>query len=216
MSKALVLFSGGQDSTTCLVWAKNRFDEIVAVTFDYGQRHDIELECAQKIAQQLGVEHIIQDLDVLNDLCPTALTRENIEIAWSDNLPNTFVPGRNLVFLSFAGIIAYQRGISDIVSGVCQTDFSGYPDCREHFIKSLEQTMKLALDFGFVFHTPLMHLSKKETVLLMRKHGGLKLLGHSHTCYEGKRPACGKCPACLLRIKGFLEAGIEDPLQYEL
>lgn len=216
MKKALVVFSGGQDSTTCLCWALKHFDSVESISFDYGQRHKIELECAKAIAEKLDIAHTILDLRLLQQLTKNALTHENIPIEWNDSLPSTFVPARNLHFLSFAATKAYENGINDIVAGVCQTDFSGYPDCRDKFVRSLEQTLRLALLKPIVLHTPLMFLTKKETVLLMRDLGMLDLLAFSHTCYYGKRPACGICPACKLRLKGFYEAQIADPLEYEI
>ena len=213
--RALVLFSGGQDSTACLAWALNNFDEVIAFTFDYDQRHKIELIQALKICKMLDVEQETMKIDIFSQLSENSLTHD-LEITPGTNskLPSTFVPGRNLVFLSLAAAKAYQLGIKDIVIGVCQTDYSGYPDCRENFIKSMEKTISLSMDTEFRIHTPLMFLSKGETVLMMNDLGKLDWLKETHTCYEGKRPACGKCPACLLRLKGFEEAGIQDPLAY--
>ena len=163
--KAVVVFSGGQDSTTCLFWAKKTFKEVVAVTFDYNQRHKQEIECAQAIAKETGVEHYILDMELLNQLAPNALTRNNIAVKDGENgeLPSTFVPGRNLLFLSFAAVLASQVGAKHLVTGVSETDFSGYPDCRDSFIKSLNVTINLAMDQNFVIHTPLMWLDKAET-----------------------------------------------------
>jgi len=213
--RALVLFSGGQDSTAFLAWALNNFDEVIAFTFDYDQRHKIELIQALKICKMLDVEQEAMKIDIFSQLSENSLTHD-LEITPGTNskLPSTFVPGRNLVFLSLAAAKAYQLGIKDIVIGVCQTDYSGYPDCRENFIKSMEKTISLSMDTEFRIHTPLMFLSKGETVLMMNDLGKLDWLKETHTCYEGKRPACGKCPACLLRLKGFEEAGIQDPLAY--
>ena len=215
MRKALVVFSGGQDSTTCLCWALKHFDSVSAISFDYSQRHKIELECAKNITKKLNVTHAIFDLRILSQLTKNALTHEELEIKWNEQLPSTFVPARNLHFLSFAATHAYENGINDIVTGVCQTDFSGYPDCRDEFIRSLERTLQLALLKPVAIHTPLMFLTKKETVEFMHDLGMLDLLALSHTCYYGKRPACGLCPACKLRLKGFQEAEISDPLEYE-
>lgn len=213
---ALVVFSGGQDSTTCLLLALRDFDSVLAVTFDYGQRHRVELECAKKIVRMKHVSHTIVDISALGKITENALTRDTIKIETSDgSIPTTFVDGRNLLFLSYAAILAKKHGIHDIVAGMCQTDFSGYPDCRRVFIDSLEKTLRLAMEYDFTIHTPLMFLTKKESVLLMKDLNGLPLLAQTHTCYYGKRPACGKCPACLLRLKGFREAGIADPLEYE-
>jgi len=217
MSTALVLFSGGQDSTTCLAWALNRFDRVFALTFDYGQRHKIEIEQAKKIAKIVGVEHAVLNIDLFSKLSKNALTHDEVEIdAGSESqLPSTFVPGRNLIFLSVAAMKAYQLGISNIVTGVCQTDYSGYPDCRDEFVKSMEHTASLAMDKEFRIHTPLMFMTKAETVTMIQDLGRLDWLKESHTCYEGLRPACGKCPACLLRLKGFQEVNIQDPLAYQ-
>jgi len=215
--KALVVFSGGQDSTTCLAWAKKEFSAVETITFDYGQRHKIELESAKKITKIAKVSQEVVKIDLFSKLTANALTDPSITInqGSKDQLPSTFVPGRNLIFLSIAAIYAKQRGIKDIITGVCQTDYSGYPDCRDQFIKSLEQTLNFSMDENFHLHTPLMFLSKKETVEMMQQLGQIELLKHSHTCYNGTRPACGKCPACKLRLKGFKEAGITDPLKYE-
>ncbi len=217
-NKALVVLSGGQDSTTCLYWALDRFGvgNVSAVTFDYGQRHRIEIECARRIADAAGVQHTLLPIDSFAALGGDALTDDTIdvqtEIDDETGLPNTFVPGRNLIFLTFAAAHAWQRGIGNLVTGVAQTDYSGYPDCREETMRSLEKTLRLGMESDVVIHTPLMHLSKKETVELARDVGALDAMALTHTCYNGKRPPCGECPACVLRAKGFEEAGIEDPL----
>lgn len=164
--KALVVFSGGQDSTTCLFWAKKRYKEVVAVSFDYNQKHKLELECAKDICKKHGVEHHILDMKLLNQLAPNSLTRADMKVdedAPKDGPPNTFVDGRNLLFLSFAAVFAKQRGINNIITGVSQSDFSGYPDCRDVFIKSLNVTLNLAMDYQFVLITPLMWIDKAET-----------------------------------------------------
>ena len=216
--KALVVLSGGQDSTTCLYWAIDRFgrDHVESLTFDYGQRHRIELECAARVAGFAAVPNTRLPIDTFAALGGDALTDASVAVQSgvddSTGLPNTFVPGRNLIFLTFAAAFAYRRGIADLVTGVAQTDFSGYPDCREETIASLQHTLRLGMEFDVTIHTPLMHLSKKETVLLARDLGALPALAHSHTCYNGQRPPCGRCPACELRAKGFAEAGVEDPL----
>lgn len=214
---AIILLSGGQDSTTCLAWAQKKFDKLYAITFDYGQRHKKELQAAKKIAQLEKIPLKIQKINLFKELTKNALTnhRQKITTGNQANLPSTFVPGRNLVFLSIAAIYARQLNIPNLVTGVCQTDYSGYPDCRETFVKSLEKTLSLAMDFQFKIYTPLMHLTKAETVKLIKKLGKLQLLKYSHTCYEGLNPACGKCPACKLRLKGFKEAGIQDPVHYK-
>ncbi|MEK8200328.1 MULTISPECIES: 7-cyano-7-deazaguanine synthase QueC [Lysinibacillus] len=207
--KAIVVFSGGQDSTTCLFWAKERFKEIEAVTFDYGQRHRLEIECAKVITEELGVKHHILDMSLLNQLAPNALTRQDIEVKDGENgeLPSTFVPGRNLLFLSFAGILASQVGAKHIVTGVCETDFSGYPDCRDIFIKSLNVTLNLSMNDSFVIDTPLMWLNKAQTWELADQLGALEFVRErTLTCYNGViADGCGECPACNLRKKGLDE-----------
>ncbi len=216
--KALVVLSGGQDSTTCLYWAIDRFglDAVSTITFDYGQRHRIELECAQRVAEFAGVENVILPIDTFAALGGDALTDPDIDVEQDvdaeTGLPNTFVPGRNLVFLTFAAAYAWQRDIGHLVTGVAQTDYSGYPDCREGTITALQHSLRLGMESEITIHTPLMHLSKRETVELARDLDALPALAHTHTCYNGQRPPCGVCPACELRAKGFAEAGIEDPL----
>jgi len=213
---AIIVFSGGQDSTTCLIWALKNFKKVLAISFDYQQRHTIELQCAQKITQIQKIEHIILELPLLRYITNNALTNRLIKISHKSNEspPNTFVDGRNHLFLTYAAIIAKQRNIHNIITGVCQTDENDYPDCRANFINSLEKTLSLAMDYNFSILTPLMYLSKKETVMLMKKLGNINLLKETHTCYEGLRPACGVCPSCKLRLKGFQEAKIKDPLLY--
>ncbi|MGE7090483.1 7-cyano-7-deazaguanine synthase QueC [Lysinibacillus sp. NPDC048646] len=205
--KAIVVFSGGQDSTTCLFWAQERFEEVEAVTFDYGQRHILEIECAKEIAAELGVTHHILDMSLLNQLAPNALTRQDIEVEDGEDggLPSTFVPGRNLLFLSFAGVLASQVGAKHIVTGVCETDFSGYPDCRDIFIKSLNVTLNLSMDDSFVIDTPLMWLNKAQTWELADQLGALEFVRErTLTCYNGViADGCGECPACKLRKKGL-------------
>ncbi|MGJ3205965.1 7-cyano-7-deazaguanine synthase QueC [Geobacillus thermoleovorans] len=206
--KAVVVFSGGQDSTTCLFWAKKQFGEVEAVTFDYGQRHRREIDVAQAIAAELGVRHTVLDLSLLGQLAPNALTRRDIAIEQKKGeLPTTFVDGRNLLFLSFAAVFAKQRGARHIVTGVCETDFSGYPDCRDVFIKSLNVTLNLAMDYEFVIHTPLMWLTKAETWKLADELGALEFIRtKTLTCYNGIiADGCGECPACVLRKRGLDE-----------
>jgi len=214
--RALVVLSGGQDSTTCLYWAIGKFGQanVEAVTFDYGQRHRIELDCAKKIAAKAGIPQCELPIDTFAALGGNSLTDTDIDVAEGadGDLPNTFVPGRNLIFLTFAAAHAWQRDITNIVTGVAQTDYSGYPDCRQETIDSLSNTLRLGMDRAFTLHTPLMNLSKKETVLLAQELGAIEAMALTHTCYEGQRPPCGQCPACVLRAKGFAEAGIEDPL----
>ena len=217
-ARALVVLSGGQDSTTCLYWAIDRFGaaNVNTLTFDYGQRHRIELECAHRVAAHAGVSNTLLPIDTFAALGGDALTDSDIDVQsdvdTTEGLPNTFVPGRNLVFLTFAAAYAYQRGIGNVVTGVAQTDYSGYPDCREGTITALQHAIRLGMEFDVTLHTPLMHLSKKETVELARDLGGLPAMALTHTCYNGEQPPCGECPACVLRARGFAEAGVEDPL----
>jgi len=214
---ALVVLSGGQDSTTCLYWAMDRFgkDAVSTVTFDYGQRHRVELECARKIADDAGVANTCLPIDTFSAMGGTSLTDD---IAVEDSsatdgaLPNTFVPGRNIIFLTFAAAFAYQRGIEHLVTGVAQTDYSGYPDCRDETIRSLQESLRLGMESSVEIHTPLMDLSKKETVQMAERLGAMHAMALTHTCYNGERPPCGHCQACMLRAKGFVAAGIADPL----
>lgn len=204
--KAVVVFSGGQDSTTCLFWAKKHFAEVEAVTFDYNQRHRLEIDVAASIAKELNVPHTVLDMSLLNQLAPNALTRSDIAIEQKEGqLPSTFVDGRNLLFLSFAAVLAKQKGARHLVTGVCETDFSGYPDCRDVFIKSLNVTLNLAMDYQFVIHTPLMWLNKAETWKLADELGALEFVRtQTLTCYNGIiADGCGECPACVLRKRGL-------------
>lgn len=204
--KAIVVFSGGQDSTTCLFWALKNFKEVETVTFQYGQRHSQEIEVAKAIAADLGVKHTVLDMSLLNQLAPNALTRDDIEIEQKEGeLPTTFVDGRNLLFLSFAAVLAKNSGGSHIVTGVCETDFSGYPDCRDVFVKSLNVTLNLSMDFEFVIHTPLMWIDKAETWALADELGALEYVREKTlTCYNGiVADGCGECPACQLRKRGL-------------
>ena len=212
--QAIVLHSGGQDSTTCLVWALKKFKKVYVISFDYGQRHKTEIKSARSIARRLKVPFQIINLPIIKELTKNALTDRSIKIK-GGRLPSTFVDGRNQIFLTVAAIYAKQKSIPNLVIGVCQTDYSGYPDCRDDFIKSLEKTLRLAMEFPFKIHTPLMKLTKADSIKLMQKFGGLELLKYTHTCYEGTRPACGRCPACKLRLKGFKEAGVVDPIAYQ-
>lgn len=204
--KAVVVFSGGQDSTTCLFWAKKHFAEVEAVTFDYNQRHRLEIDVAASIAKELNVPHTVLDMSLLNQLAPNALTRSDIAIEQKEGqLPSTFVDGRNLLFLSFAAVLAKQKEARHLVTGVCETDFSGYPDCRDVFIKSLNVTLNLAMDYEFVIHTPLMWLNKAETWKLADELGALEFVRNKTlTCYNGIiADGCGECPACVLRKRGL-------------
>ncbi|MGK9044408.1 7-cyano-7-deazaguanine synthase QueC [Mammaliicoccus vitulinus] len=204
--KALVVFSGGQDSTTCLFYAKKQFKEIELVTFQYGQRHDLEIKVAEAIASEQGLKHHVLDMSLLSQLSPNALTDHNMKIENDENgIPNTFVPARNLLFLSFAGALAYQIGAKHIITGVCETDFSGYPDCRDSFVKSMNLSLNLSMDKDFVIHTPLMWLNKKETWALSDQLGALDYVREKTlTCYNGvMSDGCGECPACKLRKQGL-------------
>lgn len=223
---ALVLFSGGQDSATCLAWALARFGRVETLGFDYGQRHAIELACRATLraglqaqnstwSDRLGMDHTL-NLAALGEISDTALTRE-AEIAMAEGgLPNTFVPGRNIIFLNFAAALAARRGIRHIVTGVCETDYSGYPDCRDDTIKAVQVALNLGMESRFVMHTPLMWINKAETWQLAEELGGPKLVSlinqESHTCYMGERGTmhpwghgCGHCPACDLRRNGWEE-----------
>ncbi len=213
MTKALVILSGGQDSTTALFWAKKQFDEVETITFDYGQRHKIEIESAKKVAEIAGVPNKLVKITALEQLADNAMIQDKeIVINKLTGLPTTFVPGRNLIFVTLAAGYAYGKGIKDLILGVSQVDYSGYPDCRRETIKSLEKTISLGMDFEFIIHTPLIDKDKKETVLMAKEYGALDVMKYTHTCYKGQRPPCGECPACKLRAKGFMEAGIEDPI----
>ena len=221
---ALVLFSGGQDSTVCLAWALGRFARVETVGFDYGQRHAVELTLRPRLRSalaalrpewktRLGDDHTIK-LDALAAISDSALTRDTaIEIAES-GLPTTFVPGRNLIFFSFAGALAYRRGARHIVAGMCETDYSGYPDCRDDTVKAMQIALTLGLDRRVTLHTPLMWIDKADTFALAQEIGGQPLLDliieDSHSCYLGDRTqrhdwgyGCGSCPACRLRAQGF-------------
>ena len=223
-TKALVLFSGGQDSATCLAWALERYDRIETIGFDYGQKHRVELDCRTTAlaalraafpawSEKLGADHLIA-LPVIGEISETALTRDVAIAMQANGLPNTFVPGRNLLFLTVAAMVAYRIGAKFIVTGVCETDFSGYPDCRDDTIKALQAALNLGMETRFVLETPLMWIDKAETWRMAHRLGGEKLVAliveETHTCYQGDRThrhawgyGCGQCPACDLRRKGF-------------
>lgn len=207
-SRALVVLSGGQDSTTCLFWAKAKFKEVTALSFVYGQKHVHEVELAEGIARRAGVEFHKMDVSFISQLSTNALTDTSVvmdEEKPADALPNTFVPGRNLFFLSIAAVFAREHNIRHIVTGVSQTDFSGYPDCRDSFIRSLNVTLNLGLDDQFVIHTPLMWLDKCETWELADRLGVFDIIrNETLTCYNGVQgDGCGHCPACKLRREGL-------------
>ena len=205
--KAVVVFSGGQDSTTCLFWALEQFKEVVLVSFDYGQRNISELVCAKRIAEEWNLEHHILDMQLLNQLAPNAMTRKEIAIETKGDgePPTTFVEGRNMLFLTFAAVFAKVNHARHLVTGVCQTDFSGYPDCRDVFVKSLNTTLDLAMDFNFEIHTPLMWLNKAEEWELADRLGKLDYIKEKTlTCYNNiVGDGCGECPSCVLRQKGY-------------
>lgn len=211
MTSAVVVFSGGQDSTTCLIQAIEKYDEVHALTFNYGQRHKYEIEVAKKLCEKFNINnHKIIDVSVLNELSPSSLTRNNILVSstlQNNGLPNTFVPGRNIVFLTLASIYAYQVNADVIVTGVCETDFSGYPDCRDEFIKSLNQSLSLGLERIIHIETPLMWLNKSETWALADKYGKMDTIKYETlTCYNGIiGDGCGECPSCILRSRGYNE-----------
>jgi len=221
---ALVLFSGGQDSTTCLAWALTRFGHVETVGFDYGQRHRVELDQRRIVREQiearfpawrarLGPDHML-DLAMLGRISESALTQERVIALQSNGLPNTFVPGRNLVFLTLAAALAYRRSIRVLVGGMCETDFSGYPDCRDATIKAQQEALTLGLNEEMVIDTPLMWSDKAQVWALAHRLGGTALVDliveHTHTCYLGQREqrhawgyGCGRCPACELRASGW-------------
>lgn len=209
-NKAVIVFSGGQDSTTCLIHASQTYDEIHCITFDYGQRHRAEIEVAQQLSKKLGVAaHKILDTSLLNELAISSLTRDNIPIQTTnssgDDLPNTFVPGRNILFLTLASIYAYQIRAKTVITGVCETDFSGYPDCRDEFVKSLNTAVELGMDYKLRIETPLMWLNKAETWALADYYKQLDFIrDNTLSCYNGiKGSGCGNCEACSLRAKGL-------------
>jgi len=221
---ALVLFSGGQDSTTCLAWALARYERVETIAFDYRQRHVVELDARLTVlreiktkfpqwAAKLGEDHLL-DLAVLGQVSETSLTRETAFAMEQSGLPNTFVPGRNLLFLTLAAALAYRRSLEVIVTGVCETDFSGYPDCRDDTMKAMQLALSLGMDWRFLIETPLMWIDKRETWALAETLGGKPLVDliveHTHTCYIGDREhrhawgyGCGTCPACALRARGW-------------
>lgn len=206
--EALIILSGGQDSTTCLFWAKKKFKSVRAIGFDYGQRHKLELQCAKKICEKYDVPYEVLDMGILNNLTTNSLTRKEIKVEApkeGERIPNSFVEGRNLVFLTFAAIFAKNHGIRNMVTGVSQSDFSGYPDCRDNFIKSLNVTLNLAMDYDFIIHTPLMWLDKAETWKLSYDLGVFNVIkDETLTCYNGIiGEGCGKCPSCKLRKRGL-------------
>jgi 7-cyano-7-deazaguanine synthase len=211
---ALVLLSGGQDSATCLLWALANFPQVECISFDYGQIHRIELDSGQKICKLLNVERKVIGVN-LNQLTISSLlsgSDPNQNHPLNPDLPGSFLPGRNILFLTLAGIYAYTKGINNLVIGACETDYSGYPDCRERFISIMEETLNAGLQSEIWIYAPLMHLSKKDSILLVKDlPNAMEVLSLTRTCYNGYFPPCGECPACRLRQKGFEEAGIKDP-----
>lgn len=212
MKRAVVVFSGGQDSTTCLIQALQQYDEVHCVTFDYGQRHRAEIDVARTLSLSLGARaHKVLDVTMLNELAVSSLTRDNIPVPAYDpkatGLPSTFVPGRNILFLTFAAIYAYQIEAEAVITGVCETDFSGYPDCRDEFVKALNHAVNLGMASNIRFETPLMWLNKAETWALADYWQQLPLIRHQTlTCYNGiQGDGCGECAACHLRANGLHE-----------
>nr|WP_094575548.1 7-cyano-7-deazaguanine synthase QueC [Kingella denitrificans] len=209
MTQALVVFSGGQDSTTCLFQAMQQYgaENVQAITFAYGQRHGIELERAASIAQELGIRQTVLDLSLITAITHNALTDAQAAIETdAQGMPNTFVDGRNALFLLYAAIYAKSQNIHDIFIGVCETDFSGYPDCRQIFVQSMNVTLNLAMAYDFRLHTPLMYLTKKETWALADELGVLDYIRtRTHTCYLGVDGGCHECPSCVLRERGLAE-----------
>jgi 7-cyano-7-deazaguanine synthase len=223
---ALVLFSGGQDSTTCLAWALDRYARVETIGFDYGQRHAVELSLRPSLLRKLrvlssnwdarlGADHLI-DLSLLSAISDTALTSETEIVMQANGLPNTFVPGRNLLFMMVAATLAYRRGLEVLVGGMCETDFSGYPDCRNDTMQSLEATLNLGMESRFKIETPLMWIDKAATWSMAQQLGGQALVdlirADTHTCYLGERKelhewgyGCGSCPACQLRAQGYFK-----------
>lgn len=234
---AIVLFSGGQDSTTCLAWALERFAIVETIGFDYGQRHRIELEGRPRLrasisglspqwSSRLGEDHLIA-VDAIGRISETALTRKKAMEMGKNGLPNTFVPGRNLVFLTLAASVAYRRGLKHLVGGMCETDFSGYPDCRDDTVKAMQVALNFGMQSRFVIDTPLMWLDKAATWRMANELGGAPLveiiIEETHTCYLGERKrnewgaGCGECPACKLRADGWVRyrASQHDPRRVE-
>lgn len=214
MSKAVVLFSGGQDSTTCLYWARSRYDSLLALTYHYGQRHRAEVEAATAIAKLAGVDHLSMEMPSLAGSALTDATQPIDTDGGIGGLPSSFVPVRNAVLLSLAANRAIAIGAQHIVTGVCETDYSGYPDCRSAFLSAFEHMVRTALPEGHSVEVvaPLLRMTKAQTVRMARDLPGCwEALALSVTCYEGQRPGCGTCPSCKLRRKGFDEAGLSDP-----
>ena len=215
--KALVLFSGGQDSTTCLYWAKKNYEEVHTISINYGQKHIAELKATEKINELAKVQSSRTfNLNILKEIGDSALLNEedvrNSHRSDKD-LPASFVPGRNILFLTIAGAYAYKLGINDVITGVNQTDYSGYPDCREGTMLSLEQTLLLGMQYNINIITPLIAVTKRQTVIMaVNLEGCMEALKYSHTCYNGMTPGCGECPSCILRERGFVDAGIKDPI----
>jgi 7-cyano-7-deazaguanine synthase len=212
--KALVIFSGGQDSTTCLYWALNRYKEVECITFNYGQKHSVELDCAKKLCDYENVKQTVIDISFLDTIVKSALTSNgNVNELNEKGLPSSFVPNRNQLFITMAHAYAQKIGADTLVTGVCQTDYSGYPDCRETFIKAIEWSTNMGSESNIKIEIPLMYLTKAETFDLAKKEGCLdRVIHYSHTCYNGDRQhfnewgyGCGECPACELREKGYYE-----------
>jgi len=217
--KIMICLSGGQDSATVLAWAIKNFDVVETVSFSYNQRHDVELEHAKKLSNIANVNHTILHVNTLKEIGNSALLNKVEKIKkGTNNLPTSFVPGRNLIFSLYASALAYKKGFKHIGLGVCEMDYSGYPDCRDETIKSMEETIKKGFNYDIHIHTPLMWLTKSKIIKLMKKLNKIKWYKYTHTCYNPNKEgiSCGECPACKIRIKGFKEAGYIDPIKYQI
>jgi len=212
---AIVLLSGGQDSTTALYWAMEKHGSVHAVSFDYGQRHKVELVQAQQIAAFAGVPHTVLAAHDLSAVADSSLTRPSVIVAPPGALPSTFVPGRNLYFLILAAAFGYQHNCLNYVIGVSAVDYSGYPDCRTQTIKMMQFALRNGMDRPINIDAPLINYSKARTVEMALENGAMDAMHLTHTCYEGRRPACGTCPACQIRLDGFRAARVADPIEYE-
>jgi len=217
MPDAVCLLSGGQDSTTSLFWALSKYNSVFALIIDYGQKHRIEIESAKQIATMAGVKYKVLGLDFFKEIGNSALLDPEADVSKKHEgncaLPASFVPGGNLIFVTVASMLAFKLGATAVVTGVCQTDYSGYPDCRDLTMRSLNETIVKGMEFNVLVETPLMWLDKAETVeLAISLPGCMEALAYSHTCYNGEYPPCMRCPSCCLRAKGFKQADERDPL----
>jgi 7-cyano-7-deazaguanine synthase len=216
-NKALVLLSGGQDSASCLLWAINTFEKIECISFDYNQIHNRELDSGRKICEYLNISRKVIDVSFIKNISISSLLNKDLDVCnkhiLNSTLPSSFLPGRNLLFLTIAAMYAYTTQTNNLIGGMCQIDYSGYPDCRDEVISCLEEVLNIGMEFKLNIHTPLMYLTKAESInLIIKLPNALKVLSMTHTCYKGTEIPCGECPACILRANGFKEAGIEDPI----